>query len=63
MTEFAWVVEHAESEPSRPLYWIGGSLWSPDSLAAVRLSRKEDAEHVCLFLPRIGHRIAEHGWG
>lgn len=61
-SEFAWVIERADTEPSAPAYWIGGSDWSQDNLDAVRFSRKQDAEKVASQLAGWHYRIAEHGW-
>lgn len=71
--ETGWVVELAESEPSKPLYWRGSNIesrplgdsniynqWSHDHMQAVRFARKEDAEKL-KFLNEV--RICEHQWG
>ena len=71
--ESGWVVEHAESDTARPLYWRGDNPesrpegdenpfnhWSYDHMQAVRFARKVDAERV-KFLSEV--RICEHGWG
>lgn len=66
--ETGWVIEAAESEVSHPLYWAGSfgderNLWSHDSLNAVRMSRKVDAEAVAAgILTGYAVRIAEHMW-
>ena len=56
--ETGWVIEHGESETSRPRYWAGMmcgaapkgttikaiiSLWSFDNLKAIRFARRADA--------------------
>lgn len=71
--ERGWVVENAESETSRPLYWRGDNVdsrpagdetpyqvWTFDHLQAVRFARKVDAEKL-KFLSEV--RICEHEWG
>lgn len=69
---FAWVIEHRDSEPSRPRYFTGrrhsAAMWSDpgDHSAACRFSRKQDAENIAGFAgfyePNVTHRICEHGW-
>jgi hypothetical protein len=71
-TAFAWCIEHADSEPSRPRYFTGkrhpAMQWSDpgDHAEALRMARKEDAERVASFAgfyePNPTHRICEHGW-
>jgi len=73
MTEYAWLIENAESEPCKPLYYRGDnyesrpeddespfSVWSYDHTQAVRFCRKEDAAKL-KFLSEV--RICEHSWG
>lgn len=70
-TEYGWVIENAESEPSRPLYFAGHkdrkpegpnahNPWSYDNLDAIRFARKEDAENMGM---QSEVRICEHAWG
>jgi hypothetical protein len=66
--EFAWLIEHRNSEISRPQYWAG-SGWTYDDQQAVRFARKVDAERVAAGfdeddpLPsEAPHRICEHAW-
>lgn len=70
MTEYAWVIEHAHSEASRPCYWTGG-YWTERHEEACRYCRREDAERTLTGirrfeamegLERMPHRVAEHGW-
>ena len=65
MTETGWVIEHAESQTSRPIYWAGWG-WSIDHMAAIRCARKIDAERLRMsiddFMGADRHRVAEHGW-
>lgn len=66
--ESGWLIEAAESEPSRPLYWAGSfgderDRWTYDHLKALRMCRKEDAEAVSEgVLGGYAVRICEHGW-
>lgn len=60
--ETGWVIERADSEPSRPMYYAGKD-WSYDNLKAVRFARKQDAEAMCRYMfPGEPHRIADHMW-
>ena len=61
---FAWVVEHAESEQSRPRYYDGIGWSDPgDNEAAIRFAREKDARFFAnkLDWPNV-HRVCEHGW-
>lgn len=61
---FAWVVEHAESEQSRPRYFDGIGWSDPgDNEAAIRFAREKDARFFAnkLDWPNV-HRVCEHGW-
>lgn len=63
-TAFAWVVEHAESEQSRPRYYDGIGWSDPgDNEAAIRFAREKDARFFAnkLDWPNV-HRVCEHGW-
>jgi hypothetical protein len=62
--QFAWVIEHSESEPSRPRYFDGCGWTDPsDHLSAIRYARQEDAERMNKMLdPPNLHRVREHGW-
>lgn len=63
MSESGWVIELGASPASRPEYWCGGPLWSPDNLKAIRFSRKVDAEATAFMnCNGINIRIAEHQW-
>ena len=71
MSEFGWVMEHKDSEPSVPSYFDAApwSLdrpypWTNDNLKAIRFARKEDAQKMATYL-KLDHvvRICEHGWG
>ena len=63
-----WLIEAAESEAARPLYWRGSfgderNLWTYDHMAAVRLARKADAEAIAAGVLRgYAIRICEHVW-
>lgn len=68
--ESGWVIEHGESDTSRPLYFAGHKFraeegpnqnnpWSYDHMEAIRFSRKEDAENMGLLTDV---RICKHGW-
>lgn len=66
---FAWVIERDESPPSAPEYFTGNShpamRWSNpgDHAAAIRFSRKDDAEKMRLAVDCARpHRVCEHGW-
>jgi hypothetical protein len=69
---FAWVIEHADSEPGRPRYFTGkrhlAMQWSNpgDHAEACRFARREDAERIASFAgfypPNPTHRVCEHGW-
>ena len=70
-TEFAWLIERADSEPSAPWYWAAGHQpnkgkgtgWTQDHLEAIRFARRRDADKVAERLfPDIEVRICEHGW-
>lgn len=70
-TVYAWVIEKADSEPSRPVYYTGHTMpceWSRpgDHAAALRLARREDAEIIANGLMNynrlLAHRVKEHGW-
>ncbi len=65
--EEGWVIEHADSEVSRPMYWAGHNRWSDDHAAAVRFARQEDATAVakCETPANSGqpHRACLHQWG
>jgi hypothetical protein len=65
--EQGWVIEHAGSESYAPVYLClqeGQVSWSPDNLAAFRMSREVDAMAFRkAFLAGDKHRIASHGWG
>ena len=50
-TVFGWLIEAAESEVSKPLYWAGSfgderDRWTYDHEVAVRFARKVDAQRV-----------------
>ena len=63
-----WLIEAAESEAARPLYWRGSfgderNLWTYDHMTAVRLARKADAEAIAAGVLRgYAIRICEHVW-
>jgi hypothetical protein len=66
---FAWVIEKATSEPSRPEYFTGKSTlalqWSDpgDHAEACRFSRQQDAQRFADGAwPGHKHRVCEHGW-
>lgn len=60
--ETGWVIERADSEPSRPMYYAGFD-WSYDNLKAMRFARREDAQKMCRYMfPGEPHRIADHMW-
>ena len=65
--EFGWLIEHADSPVSAPVYWAG-MTWTTDHVKAVRFCRKQDAEEVLLVVHTWyegeppAHRICEHGW-
>lgn len=66
--EGGWLIEDAESPASAPRYFtgkIGGPVFQPDHLAAMRFARKEDAEAFALMSSGTldGVRIAFHEWG
>lgn len=68
-TEYGWVIERGNSEPSAPDYWCGNG-WSRDNLRAVRFARQIDAENTAngfdeddRLATDKSHRVAEHGWG
>lgn len=42
---------------------IGISLWSRESLDALRFARRQDAEVILYRLCAGVGRVAEHGWG
>lgn len=66
--ETGWVIEHASSESSKPLYWTGEGWgrWSVDHAKACRFARREDAFKVSLSVGDTPadppHRVAEHVW-
>lgn len=69
MTEFAWLIEDAESEVANPRYWMGGiegeCIWTTDHEKAVRFARRIDAHRVGLgvLIGCVrGIRVCEHGW-
>lgn len=57
--ESAWLVEKYFA--GRLHYWTGGQAWSTDSLDAVRLARRADAERANEMCKLLG-MIAEHVW-
>lgn len=60
--ETGWVIERADSEPSRPMYYAGFE-WDYDNLKAMRFARKEDAQKMARYMfPGEPHRIADHMW-
>jgi hypothetical protein len=60
--ETGWVIERADSEPSRPMYFTGKN-WDYDNLKAVRFARKEDVQTMSRYMfPGEPHRIANHMW-
>jgi hypothetical protein len=69
---FAWVIEHAESEPGKPRYFTGhrhpAMQWSDpgDHAEACRFAREQDADRIAAFAgfyaPNPTHRVCEHGW-
>jgi hypothetical protein len=60
--ETGWVIERADSEPSRPMYYAGFD-WSYDNLKAMRFARRQDAELMSRYMfPGEPHRIADHMW-
>ena len=70
--ETGWVIERGDSEPSRPLYFVGYDFaergsWSHDNLKAIRFARKVDAERVSASIDDgavdVPDRICEHAWG
>ena len=62
-TQFAWVIELAESPVSSPQYWAGSSLWTGDNGLAIRFARKQDAQQAAqMMLDGVHIRICEHGW-
>lgn len=64
----AWLIETAESSPSRPRYWAGSfgderNRWTDDHIFAVRLARELDARRVADGVLRgYAVRICEHEW-
>lgn len=73
--ETGWLIEAPPAESRPPMWWAAGG-WTPDSLLAVRFSRRVDAERVISYLrssssslvalrdPLVDSAIAtEHGWG
>jgi hypothetical protein len=63
-TLFAWVIEHVDSDGTRPRYFVGNGWSQPgDDDDAIRYARQKDAERINKLLdtpPR--HRVREHGW-
>ena len=53
-----WVIEHRNSEVSKPYYFAGPGKWSYNHLDAVRFARKEDADKFNTD----GDRVAAHAW-
>lgn len=70
-SETGWVIERGNSDPSEPKYWAAGHsdadrmiAWTSNHMAAIRFSRREDAEAVWKRLfPDIQVRICDHAWG
>lgn len=69
--ELGWLIEHAHSAVSAPLYYCGGmdspttaARWSSNSHDAIRFARQVDAERACKagLDAEAKHRIAEHAW-
>ena len=68
--EFAWVIEHGNSDPSEPKYWAAGqqnpaqtSAWTSNHMEAIRFARADDARKVASRIMKgIEVRICEHGW-
>jgi hypothetical protein len=67
--EMGWLVEHADSAASVPMYFAGVDWarnpacmeWSADHQRAVRFARRVDAEHAMRgYLDFV--RICEHRW-
>ncbi|MBI1213636.1 MAG: hypothetical protein GC190_19430 [Alphaproteobacteria bacterium] len=64
--EYGWLIEHGQSEPSRPRYWGGVHGWTYDNLKAVRFAREIDAQSQAEAMDDgapDNYRIKEHGWG
>lgn len=66
--EIAWLIERYD-ETSRPMWWSGltrgsvtASIWSYDSLKAVRFAREQDATIVARSLPSPSGIAREHMW-
>lgn len=60
--ETGWVIEHWDSEPSRPKYFAGKE-WSYDNLKAIRFAREQDALAMSHYMfPGDPNRIADHMW-
>lgn len=60
--ETGWVIERADSDASRPLYFAGKN-WEYDNLKAIRFARREDAQAMSSYMfPGEPHRIADHMW-
>lgn len=65
--QYAWVIEHRDSESRSPKYFsgyiTGTSGWSTDHNLAVRFARRRDAEIMRdTMFSGMCHRLAEHGW-
>jgi hypothetical protein len=62
--ESGWLIERADSDVSKPLYWGGRNGWTLDNLLAVRFCRRDDAQSQADIIGNHhGFRICEHGWG
>lgn len=66
--EFGWLIEHRDSQPSAPLYFVGfrqrsnnALEWSYNDAFALRFSRQRDAKAMLPLFAET-HRVAEHGW-
>jgi hypothetical protein len=65
IVETGWVLERADSDPSRPLYYAPegghGEMWSHDHNDALRFAREIDASRQAYALG-IQVRVCEHEW-
>ena len=70
-TEYAWVIERGESDPSAPKYWAAGSwepsnsyAWTSNHEEAIRFAREIDARRVAeRIMKGMDVRVCEHAWG
>lgn len=64
MPETGWLIENKDKQSPRWLAVIGGVFdWTTDSIAAVRFSRRSDAEQVAEVIGDDADLITQHAWG